>query len=119
VIAVAMRCVIIIIIGLIAGTEASSSHGAEARKPTGQSEWERTVQTAKKQGALALYLFQGEGELSGRTGLAKKNPEIKVVATTGRGNTLGPRIMAERRAGIEMTPIYDVVDKALANAKKK
>jgi hypothetical protein len=68
--------------------------------------------------ARALFISRGGGaQRSHRS--CKKNPEIKVVATTGRGNTLGPRIMAERRAGIEMTPIYDVVDKALANAKKK
>ena len=29
-----------------------------------QSEWEKTVQGAKREGKLSLYLFQGEGELS-------------------------------------------------------
>ena len=75
------------------------THGADFRS-NWQSEWERTIQAAKKEGALSLYLFQGEGELSAVAQLfQKKYPDINVVTTTGRGNTLGPRIMAERRAG--------------------
>jgi hypothetical protein len=112
-----MRFVIITIIGLIAGTEASSSHAAEARKPTWHPNGKELFKLRRRR-ALALFISR-EGELSGRTGLAKKISRDQVVATTGRGNTLGPRITAERRAGIEMTPSYDVVNKALANAKKK
>ena len=54
----------------------------------------------KGQGALSLYLLEGEGELGTVVQLfQKKYPEINVVTTPGRGNTLAPRIMAERRAG--------------------
>jgi len=113
-----MRFVIITIIGLIAGTEASSSHAAEARKPTWQSEWERTVQTAKKARSRFIY-FKGRGSSAVAQVLQKKYPEIRSSQPPAGGNTLGPRITAERRAGIEMTPSYDVVNKALANAKKK
>ncbi|MGH7767449.1 MAG: hypothetical protein ACREQP_08345 [Candidatus Binatia bacterium] len=68
-------------------------------KPNWQSEWERTVQGAKKEGKLSLYLFQGEGELGAVAELfQKKYPEIKITTVTGRGNQLAPRIMAERRA---------------------
>jgi iron(III) transport system substrate-binding protein len=86
---------------------ASSSQAAELRKPAWQSEWERTVQAAKKEGALSLYLLQGEGELSALAQVfQKKYPDINVVTTTGRGNTLGPRIMAERRAGKYLVDAY-------------
>ena len=68
-------------------------------KPNWQVEWERTVQAAKKEGALSLYLLQGDGELGAVAQLfQKKYPEINIVATPGRGNTLAPRVMAERRA---------------------
>jgi len=72
-----------------------------------QAEWERTVQGAKKEGKLSLYLYQGEGELGAVARLfQKKYPEIGVTTVTGRGNQLGPRIMAERRAGKFLVDAY-------------
>ena len=76
-------------------------------KSNWQSQWETTVQGAKKEGKLSLYLLQGEGELSAVAQLfQKKYPEINVVTTPGRGNTLAPRIMAERRAGKYLVDAY-------------
>jgi ABC-type Fe3+ transport system substrate-binding protein len=84
----------------------STSRAAES-KTNWQSEWERTVQAAKKEGALSLYLFQGEGELGAMAQLfQKKYPEINVVVTPGRGNTFAPKIMAERRAGKYLVDSY-------------
>src|SRR5438067_574587 len=84
----------------------SASYAAES-KPNWQAEWERTVQAAKKEGSLSLYLYQGEGELGSVVQLfQKKNPEINVVTTLGRGNTLAPRVMAERRAGKYVVDVY-------------
>jgi hypothetical protein len=84
----------------------TDSYAAES-KPNWQAEWERTVQAAKKEGSLSLYLFQGEGELGTVVQLfQKKYPEINVVTTFGRGNTLAPRVMAERRAGKYLVDVY-------------
>ena len=84
------------------------SYSAES-KPNWQSEWDRTVNAAKKEASLSLYLYQGEGELSAVAQLfQKKYPEINLVTTTGRGNTLAPRIMAERRAGKFLVDAYIV-----------
>jgi ABC-type Fe3+ transport system substrate-binding protein len=84
----------------------STSRAAES-KTNWQTEWERTVQAAKKEGALSLYLFQGEGELGAMAQLfQKKYPEINVVVTPGRGNTFAPKIMAERRAGKYLVDAY-------------
>jgi iron(III) transport system substrate-binding protein len=95
-----------ILVLLIALYSFSRVHAAES-KPNWQSEWERTVHAAKKEGALSLYLFQGEGELAAMAQLfQKKFPEINVVTTPGRGNTFAPRIMAERRAGIYLVDAY-------------
>ena len=77
----------------------AETFAADAR-PNWQAEWERTVQAAKKEGALSLYMYQGEGELAAMAQLfQKKYPEINVTVTPGRGNTFAPKIMAERRAG--------------------
>jgi len=79
---------------------------AEA-KTSWQAEWERTVQAAKKEGALSLYLLEGDGELGAvAQTFQKKFPEIKLVTTPGRGNTLAPRVMAERRAGKYLVDVY-------------
>jgi len=96
-----------LIISLSVAVGASLSHAAESTKAGWQAEWERTVQAAKKEGGLSLYLLQGEGELSALAQLfQQKYPEINVVTTTGRGNTLAPRIMAERRAGKYLVDAY-------------
>ena len=94
------------LIVLIVLLSVNVSPAAES-KPNWQAEWERTVQAAKKEGGLSLYLFQGDGELNNVAQLfQKKYPEINVVTTLGRGNTLAPRIMAERRAGKYLVDVY-------------
>lgn len=86
---------------------AVSAGFAAQPKPSWQQEWDKTVDAAKKEGSLSLYLLQGEGELGGvAQQFQKKYPEIHVVLTPGRGNTLAPRIMAERRAGKYMVDAY-------------
>jgi iron(III) transport system substrate-binding protein len=85
---------------------ASRSHAAES-KAEWQSEWDKTVQGAKKEGKLSLYLYQGEGELGAVAQLfQKKYPEITVTTVAGRGNQLGPKVMAERRAGKFLVDAY-------------
>ncbi|MGH7808686.1 MAG: hypothetical protein ACREP5_00255, partial [Candidatus Binatia bacterium] len=101
-----MKLVIQVISILLVAFGQSAPHAAES-KPIWQSEWERTIQAAKKEGNLSLYLFQGEGELAAMAQLfQKKFPEINVVTTPGRGNTFAPRIMAERRAGKYLVDAY-------------
>jgi len=87
---------------------ACAAYGAAAEsKQDWQSEWDKTLQGAKREGKLSLYLYQGEGELGAAAKLfQKKYPEISVTTVTGRGNQLGPRIMAERRAGKFLADAY-------------
>jgi len=76
-------------------------------KANWQQEWDKTVEAAKKEGALSLYLYQGEGEFGALVQqFQKKYPEINVSLTPGRGNTLAPKIMAERRAGKYLVDAY-------------
>jgi hypothetical protein len=91
---------------LLVAFSIATPHAAES-KPNWQAEWERTVQAAKKEGGLNLYLFQGEGELGAMAQqFQKKYPEINVTVTPGRGNTFAPKIMAERRAGKYLVDAY-------------
>jgi iron(III) transport system substrate-binding protein len=101
-----MKFLIVVLMCVVVGDWILPGHAAEP-KPNWQAEWEKTVQAAKKEGKLSLYLFQGEGELGSVAQLfQKKYPEINVVTTVGRGNTLAPRIMAERRAGKYLVDTY-------------
>ena len=60
-----------------------------------QKEWERTLEAAKKEGQVTVYISGYEAVLPD---FEKEFPDIKVVAVTVRGNQLGQRLLAERRA---------------------
>jgi ABC-type Fe3+ transport system substrate-binding protein len=68
---------------------------AAQSKPAWQQEWEKTLDAAKKEGQVVVYISGYDAILPD---FEKEFPEIKVVAVTGRGNQLGPRLLAERRA---------------------
>src|SRR6516162_4512382 len=68
--------------------------GAQA-KPAWQQEWEKTVEAAKKEGQLTVYISGYEAVLPF---FEKEFPEIKLTAVTARGNQLGQRLLSERRA---------------------
>jgi iron(III) transport system substrate-binding protein len=59
------------------------------------AEWERTVTAARKEGQVVVYISGYDTVLQD---FEKEFPDIKVTAVTGRGNQLGPRLLAERRA---------------------
>jgi len=74
------------------------SVGAHSARADWRSEWDKTAAAAKKEGRLVIY---GGEEITHPEILRefnKKFPEIKIVTGSGRGSTLGPRILAERRA---------------------
>ena len=79
---------------------------AEAR-PTWRIEWEKTVVAAEKEGLVSIYIFDA-GPLTEETVQAfeRAYPKIKVNQLRGRGNDLGPRIVAERRAGKYLVDIF-------------
>jgi iron(III) transport system substrate-binding protein len=73
---------------------ARGAYGAEA-KPAGQVQWEEILEAAKKEGQVTAYISGYDAVLPD---FAREHPEIKINAVTGRGNQLGPRLLAERRA---------------------
>ena len=63
--------------------------------PKWQDDWQRVVEAARKEGQVVVYISGYDAILPD---FEKEFPEIKIVAVTGRGNQLGPRLLAERRA---------------------
>src|SRR5215813_13457289 len=70
------------------------AQGAES-KPSWQQEWEKTLEAARKEGKVTVYIWGYEEIL---TELQKEYPEFKVVPTTARGSQIGQKLLAERRA---------------------
>lgn len=62
-------------------------------------EWEKTLQAAKKEGKVALFLFQRGNIEAAVKAFEKKYPDIQVTVASVPAAETGPRIMAERRAG--------------------
>ena len=87
------RIILFLVLNLFLGFH-QLSHAAQP-KPAWQQEWEKTLEAAKKEGQIVVYISGYEAILPD---FEKEFPEIKVTAVTGRGNQLGPRLLAERRA---------------------
>jgi iron(III) transport system substrate-binding protein len=60
-----------------------------------KKDWEQTVEAARKEGQVVVYISGYEAVLPD---FEKEFPDIKIVAVTGRGNQLGQRLLSERRA---------------------
>ena len=73
-------------------------HAAEPKKGW-ESEWEKTVEAAKKEGQVSVYFWQGGNLEKAIQAFEKKYPEIKIKATGGRGSNFVVRITSEMRAG--------------------
>jgi iron(III) transport system substrate-binding protein len=63
-----------------------------------QDEWQATVQAAKREGQVTVYI-SGYGATLDAGHFQKDFPDIKLVTVSGASGQLGPRILAERRAG--------------------
>lgn len=74
---------------------------APAAEAQGQreTEWAKTVAAARKEGRLALFLYQRGNIEAAVKAFEKKYPKIQVTVASVPAAETGPRIMAERRAG--------------------
>jgi iron(III) transport system substrate-binding protein len=62
-------------------------------------EWQRTVEAAKKEGKVSVFLYQRESIEAAVRIFEKKFLDIQVVSTSTPAAETGPRLMAERRGG--------------------
>lgn len=67
-------------------------------KPVWQQDWEKTVEAAKKEGEVHVYI-SGWGAVIDSGQFQRAYPGIKVVAVTGKGALIAQRVLSERRAG--------------------
>jgi iron(III) transport system substrate-binding protein len=81
-----------VLLACLLGSAVSAIAAEEAK---GRNDWSRVVEAAKKEGQVVVYISGYDAILPD---FEKEYPEIKVTAVTGRGNQLGPRLLAERRA---------------------
>ncbi len=64
-----------------------------------QQEWERTVQAAKKEGLVTVYVHSTYAPVLATGAFEKAFPDIKLSVVSGVENDLERRFSAERRAG--------------------
>jgi len=76
-------------------------------RPPWRVDWDKTVAAAEKEGLVSIYIFEA-GPLTEETvqGFERAYPKIKVNQLRGRGNDLGPRLVAERRAGKYLADLF-------------
>jgi ABC-type Fe3+ transport system substrate-binding protein len=73
---------------------ASWSYAGDA-KPDWQLQWKKTLEAAKKEGQVKVYISGYEAVLPN---FVMDYPEIKVTAVAGAASQLGERLLSERRA---------------------
>jgi iron(III) transport system substrate-binding protein len=83
------------------------AHAAESR-PAWQQEWEKTVQAAKAEGQVTVYVHSTYGPVLASGAFEKAFPGIKLVAVSGVENDLERRFTAERRAGKHLADVFMV-----------
>ncbi len=70
---------------------------AEGVAASWQADWEKTVEAAKREGQVHVYI-SGWGGVIDSGQFQRAFPEIKVVAVTGKGAQIAQRVLSERRA---------------------
>jgi iron(III) transport system substrate-binding protein len=78
---------------LVAGSAAAQG------KPVWQVEWEKSLEAARKDGAVSVYFWQGGNLEKALQAFRKKYPEIRIATVGGRGSSFIVRITSEMRAG--------------------
>jgi ABC-type Fe3+ transport system substrate-binding protein len=86
---------VILFLGAILFLSYGQRSDAAQANPAWQQEWDKTLEAAKKEGQVTVYISGYEAVLPD---FEREYPDIKVVAVTARGNQLGQRLLAERRA---------------------
>jgi len=67
-------------------------------------EWDRTIEAAKKEGQLSIYIGAYEGVLAE---FKKAYPEIKVFSVASGTTEMATRVLAERRAGKYLADLFN------------
>ncbi|MBM4296692.1 MAG: hypothetical protein FJ143_03025 [Deltaproteobacteria bacterium] len=88
-----------VIVPLLTFVLCITSEAALLAAAPSDSEWAKTVAAAKKEGKVAVFLYQRENIEAAIKAFEKSFPDIQVVTASTPAAETGPRLMAERRAG--------------------
>ncbi len=91
-----------LVVGLFCILFGGAAYAADA-KPAWQTEWEKTIEAAKKEGQVTVYISGYEAVLPE---FQKEFPEIKVTAVTGRGSQMAQRLLTERRGDKYLADVF-------------
>lgn len=89
----------LLLLALFLGSPVLPSATAAERKENWNTAWEKTVSAAKREGRVAVFLYQRDSIEAAVKAFENKYPEIQVTTVSTPAAETGPRIMAERRAG--------------------
>ena len=81
---------------------------AAETKPSWQLHWEKTLQAAKKEGQVTVFVHSTYAPALESGAFQKAFPEIKLVSVSGVELQLERRFMAERRAGKNLADVFMV-----------
>ena len=81
-----------------------TSLAAAASSPNWQTEWEKTVEAAKKEGQVAVYIKAGYDGVF--PAFQKKYQDIKIVSVAGQAADITNRVIAERRAEKYLADVF-------------
>jgi iron(III) transport system substrate-binding protein len=78
---------------------AGGSRLIAAETKASEADWQRTIDAAKKEGKVGVFLYQRENIEAAVRAFEKTFPDIQVITAGTSAAETGPRLMAERRAG--------------------
>ena len=81
---------------MVFGLAAAVAPRAKAAEPG--AEWQKTVEAAKKEGQLTVFMFLRDNIETAVRAFGKKYPEIQITTVATPAPQTAPRIMSERRA---------------------
>lgn len=97
----------LLLVCVLVAVGAPGARAAET-KPSWQSQWEKTVQAAKKEGQVTVYVHSTYAPALESGAFQKAFPKIKLVSVSGVELQLERRFMAERRAGKNIADVFMV-----------
>ena len=91
----------------VAFGHAGASDAAELR-PAWQQDWEKSVQAAKAEGQVTVYVHSSYAPVLASGAFEKAFPGVKLTVVSGVENDLERRFSAERRAGKNLADVFMV-----------
>lgn len=86
--------------------QVTSNQSSASSKSGWEAEWEKTIETAKKEGRLLVMATGGKELGTAWNRVFKEKFGIEAEMIAGTGNELSQKILAERRAGLYLADVY-------------